>query len=258
MTTDGWSRRRVLVQGGLGAAGLIGASAAPLVWPTQALAIDWAALFGRAMDMEEPAGTLRYLRGHAFSGLRRLKQGDILQSGENLRVSRGGEAVVRLEDNGVLRVYGGSVIEVALMRMKEGFLRLITGAVQAVIPQGQPYLIAGVTATVGVKGTVVYREVFPPGERTGMTMDGPMAIPEGARDYFCNCFGTVDYAYDDDVEHPFHTSRSTYHDAFFLDPGRAKRDMLLKAPMFNHFDDDIRSLVAYQQAPRHRIDWLKH
>lgn len=248
-------RRRVLTLGGQTLAAALAATALPLVWPNDALGFDWDRLFRSERNRMENAGKVMTLKGRATASGRNLSVGGKVMSGELIQVSRGGEVVISLVDNTIFRIYGGSQIELALVRMKEGFLRLLTGAIQAVIPQGQPYLIAGLESAVAIKGTVVYREVFPPSVRTGRTMDGTMEIPQGVGDYFCNCFGTVNYL-DRKSEVPYHTSHSTYHEAHFLS-GRYT-GMLKKAPMLNHFDPGIRRLVALQEGEKHDIRWLKH
>lgn len=255
MTEHYLARRRVLALGGQTLAALLATTALPLVWPNEALGIDWDRLFRSERNRMENAGKVKMLSGSATASGRNLSVGSKVMSGELIQVSRGGEAVILLVDNTIFRIYGGSEIEIALVRMKEGFLRLLTGAIQAVIPQGSPYLIAGLETAVAIKGTVVYREVFPPSVRTGRTMDGTMEIPQGVSDYFCNCFGTVNYL-DQKSEASIHTSHSTYHDAYFL--SRRYAGMLKKAPMLNHFDPGIRRLIALQEGDKHDIRWLKH
>ncbi|MEE8396603.1 MAG: hypothetical protein V3S29_11150 [bacterium] len=248
------TRRRLLgaagktLLAGVGAAGLL---ALPGARPS--LAFDWKKLLGE--KMEGGFGVVKQLRGSATAGGRALKEGDRVESGERVDVAAGSSLILNMSDRSVFRFSGPSSLDLLLSMMRRGLLRLLYGGLLAVVPRDNNYLVVGPAGAVGIKGTVFYREVFPRPGMVGKTMDGTMAVPAGVNDHFCNCFGEVAYLGSDEKSEPFYTDRSTYHHPFFLDPRR--ENMLVKAPMINHFDDEIERLIGLQQGKKHRADWLK-
>ena len=248
------SRRRMLELGGKGLAVAASAGAGITLIPNESLAIDWLSWFRRDTKMEQ-GGKVLTIEGRAFADEKPLQVGQTIHSGQQVNVSRPGSVVIVLEDNTIFKLYGGAIVELALKRMEQTIIRLITGAIQAVVPAGSNFLLAGPVATVGVKGTVIYREVFGEDPEPGKTMEGDYAIPAGVNDYFCNCFGDVNYL-DRHTGETFHTSHAKYHEGYFLDP--ATKGLLVKAPMLNHFDNGIRELIAQQPGKKHDTSWLKH
>ncbi|MBI3992339.1 MAG: FecR domain-containing protein [Candidatus Lambdaproteobacteria bacterium] len=248
------SRRRMLELGGKGLAVAATAGAGITLIPNESLAIDWLSWFRRDTQMEH-GGKVQSIEGRAFADQKPMQVGQTIRSGQQVKVSNPGSVVIVLEDNTIFKIYGGAIIELALKRMEESIIRLITGAIQAVVPAGSNFLVAGPAATIGVKGTVIYREVFGEHPAPGKTIEGDYPIPAGVNDYFCGCFGDVDFL-DKHTGEPFHTAHSRYHEAYFLDPGT--KNMLVKAPMLNHFDQGIRELIDLQPGQKHDASWLKH
>lgn len=250
------SRRRLLSLGGktaLGAAAL-GFGTGFALAPSRALAIDWAKLFEG--EMPDASGVVKLLEGRAYAGGRMLSLGDPVPSGALVAVEEGGRLVIGLMDGGIFTLAGGSKLELLLDRMSQGILNLLAGALLLASPKGSRYLVTGGgVASFGIKGTVVYREVFTSAGESARTMEGSYAVPEEASGYFCTCHGAVEFLLPGASE-PYRSERAEYHRSYLILPGRS--GLLRKSPMLNHFDGDIRALVALQDDPRHDISWLRH
>lgn len=235
---------------GLGIAGAAGS----LLLPPEAHALDWSSLLGK--QMPNVSGKVVALTGAAFADDRPLKVGSAVPSGARVRVVSGGRAAIALEDGSLFTVSGGTTLELLLNRMSEGILNLLAGALLLAVNSGGRYLVAGRSASFGIKGTVMYRQVFGPRDMMAHAMDGMVRVPAGVRDYECTCHGTVDFVAAKGGA-PHYTAHADYHEAYYLDP--ADPAIRVPAPMLNHGDDDIRRLVALQPpGKRHDITWLRH
>lgn len=250
-----WNRRQVM--GAMGKALTVGAGAGgvyALGGAGTALAIDWRKLLGEAMG--QGYGLVDELEGKATAGGRPLKKGQRVESGARVEVAPGARLVLQMSDRSVFQFNGPSSLDLLLNMMRQGLLRLFYGALLAVVPHENQYLVAGPSATVGIKGTVFYREVFRQEGVMGHTMEGEMPVPSGVKDYFCTCFGETTFLKSEAEPDPQFDVYSTYHQAYFLDPRRT--DPRIKAPMMNHFDEDVRALIARQSWPKHSSYWLRH
>jgi hypothetical protein len=249
-----YTRRNLLVHGGramLSAAA--GAGALGMIAPPAASAIDWAGLLKKKMEAGG-YGVVKSLLGEAFAGERRLSVGSRVESGIEVRVSPRGRLILNMSDRSVFQFTGPASLELILSMMREGIINLLTGALLAVVPGTSRYLVGGPTGTVGIKGTVFYREVYAKEAPMMRTMDGLMRAPMGAAEYFCNCHGEVEY-HDKGPSDPFYQDRAEHHNAFFINPGLPNR--LVKAPMANHSDDEILALVALQEGEKHDVTWIE-
>lgn len=251
-------RREVLLRGGRMALGLtlgasLGGSLGLGLLPGPAAAIDWGNLFGR--QMPDANGRVKVLEGRAYADMAPLAVGDVVASGAIVAVERGGRMVIALADGALFTLSGGSELELLLSRMRQGILKLIAGALLLVSPKGSQYLVAGTDTSFGIKGTVVYREVFGADNRMATTMEGPLAVPERYGGYFCTCHGSVDYLRPGPMQ-PFFSDTSDYHHSYFIP--RERPENLVRAPMLNHSDMVIRRLVALQEGPKHDLSWLRH
>ena len=243
--------RRALLRAG--ASATLAAALGTTVLPPAAQAVDWASLFGKRMP--DIGGVVKELTGEASADGRPLRQGDAVPSGARVVVPAGGRVAIGLEDGSIFTVYGGSTLELVLSRMSEGILNLIAGAMLLVVNSGGRYLVAGSTASFGIKGTVVYRQLFAPQETTGRAMEGRVQLPRGYREYFCTCNGEVEWLLSG-RNTPYAQTLAKYHDAYYLNPADPTRP--LKAPMLNHQDEEIRHLVQMQDQHSHDISWLQH
>jgi len=109
-------------------------------------------------------------------------------------------------------------------------LRIVTGAVLSVFTPGQPKRITTVTATIGIRGTVVYVEA---------------AVD---KTYVCTCYGVADLASVDDP-----TARETvttqHHEAPRYIMAKGAPQMIMGAKAVNHSDAELvflESLVGRQ------------
>lgn len=248
--------RRTLLQTGLGLGLGLGTAgvAGTILLPPEAHALDWSSLLGKKMP--DVSGKVVALTGAAFADDQPLKVGSAVPSGARVRVVSGGRAAIALEDGSIFTVSGGTTLELLLNRMSEGILNLLAGALLLAVNSGGRYLVAGSTASFGIKGTVMYRQVFGPQDGMARAMDGMVRIPAGVRDYECTCHGTVDFVAAKGST-PRYTAHADYHEAYYLDPADPSRR--IHAPMLNHGDDEIRKLVALQPpGKRHDTSWLRH
>jgi hypothetical protein len=243
--------RRALLRAGTHAS--LAAALGIAVLPAGAEAIDWGSLFGQRMGKE--SGKVRELAGSATANDKPLQVGDPVPSGARVRVAAGGRAVISLEDGSIFTVYGGSNLELLLTKMSEGVLNLLAGALLLVVNTGGRYLVAGSTSSFGIKGTVVYRQVFGAQEHMGQTMEGLVQIPSGFGEYFCTCHGETEFLLSG-RDTPYARSNAQYHEAYYVNP--ANPTLRLKAPMMNHSDEEIRHLVEMQEGAKHDIAWLQH
>lgn len=244
-----YSRRTILRAG----AGVSLAALGAGVLPPNAEAVDWQGLFTKPMPDE--SGKVRELVGEATADERALHEKDRVRSGAKVSVSHGGRCVISLEDGSIFTLFGGSTLELLLSKMREGVLNLLAGAVLLVVNTGGRYLVAGSTAGFGIKGTVVYRQMFTPEQHTGRSMEGLVQIPPGFSDYFCTCHGHTEFLLAG-RNTPFAEVNAQYHDAYYLNP--ANPTDRLPGNMINHTDEEIRHLVSLQEGKKHDISWLRH
>lgn len=254
MTAKFVTRREVLRTGGrvLVAAGA-GLGAHALVGASPAQAVDWSSIWRKKKDAGG-YGIVRTLEGEAFVGNSPLRVGNRVASGESVTVAPNSRLILNMSDRSVFQFTGPASLELILTMMREGIIKLIEGALLAVIPFGSRFLASGPTATVGIKGTVFYHEVYRQEQPMLQTMEGPMRAPKQAAEYFCNCNGVVEYQ-DKRTNKPFFESRVEHHQSFFIDPTRPGK--LIEAPMANHTDDEILRLIALQEGEKHDATWIE-
>ncbi len=136
-----------------------------------------------------PAGgraLIRSLAGGASTSMGPLGLDGEIASGERIRVEPEGVLILTLPDRTLFEIRGEAEVHLHVDQFSGGMYNLLLGSVLSVIPTGNPFVAAGPTASVGVKGTVFYRQVFDARMRTARTMEGSMTLPEGISDYFCN------------------------------------------------------------------------
>ena len=246
------SRRRFLASGGktlLAGSALGGLGASLLSQPAHA--IDWSTL--RKLMEGDGYGMVSTLVGEATADGRSLEVGSRVSSGAKVDVGPAGRLIMKMSDRSVFQFTGPASLNLILSMMREGLLNLLYGALLAVVPRDSHYLVGGPTGTVGIKGTVFYREVFGKETTTVQGMRGMLAIPEGAKEYSCNCNGEIEYL-DKTGAQPFLTDRAEYHNSYFISPAMPGR--LIKAPMVNHNDEEIKALIAIQDGDKHDAAWI--
>ncbi|HEX7926406.1 MAG TPA: hypothetical protein VF678_02375 [bacterium] len=248
------TRRELFNIGGRVLVGSILLSALPASPEAQAQeAINWRNTFREVP--KGGSGKVKELEGVAFAGQRALKVGDTVNSGEQLRVTKNGKLVVSSSDGAIFQMKGEAVIDYHIGTNKSGIMNLVLGQILAVVPSGHRYLVAGPTATIGIKGTVVFRQIFREDEMDARAMQGKTYTrPRNLTDYFCTCNGEVDFLRNNDKS-VITSDKAVAHSSSFLDGSNAK--LLAKAPMINHFDRDIGHIIDIQDGPKHDRSFLK-
>lgn len=224
-----------------------------LGWPRPAQAFDWRAL--QRGNFNGGHGTVKDMSGAATAAGRRLAVGARVASGEEVRVERDSHVILSLSDNTILRIGARTVFTLDVGTQRRGFFRLLVGAVLTVMPHGNRYLVQMPTATVGIKGTVFFHQIYHPDEHTATDEKGAVVrIPANVREYFCLCHGWADFLKGEAAQ-PFFTDESSYHNSYFIDPARA--DPMVKAPQLNHTDTQIGRLIELQDGVKNDADWLR-
>lgn len=242
------TRRQLLTRGG----GLLAGSALGASLLSQpAHAIDWSAL--RKLMEGTGFGMVAFLSGEATADGRPLEVGSRIASGARIEVGPAGRLIMKMSDRSVFQFTGPASLNLILSMMREGILNLLLGALLAVVPSGNRYLVAGPTTTVGIKGTVFFREVYGREETTVQGMDTRFVTPKGVKEYSCNCNGEIEYL-KKDASLPFMSDRAEHHNAYYLNPAMPGR--LMKAPMVNHSDEEIKALIALQDGDKHDVSWI--
>jgi hypothetical protein len=160
---------------------------------------------------------------------------------------------MKMSDRSVFQFTGPASLNLILSMMHEGILNLLLGALLAVVPRDNHYLVAGPTGTVGIKGTVFFREVYAKEQTTVQGMDTRYVTPKGVKEYSCNCNGEIEYLEPEAVR-PFMSDRAEHHNSYYLNPAMPGR--LMKAPMVNHTDEQIKALIALQDGDKHDAGWI--
>ncbi len=247
------TRRQLFHIGGRLVVGSILLSALPETREVQAQeAINWRNLFSQVP--RGGGGKVKDLSGMAFANQRQLKVGAAVNSGEQLRVTKGSQLVVSASNNAIFQMKGEAVVDFHVGTEQSGLLNLALGQVLAVVPKGHRYLVMGPTATIGIKGTVFFRQIFREDERVAQAMKGKTYTrPKNLTDYFCTCNGAVDFLRNNDRA-IITSDKAEVHSSEFLDPASAK--LLSKAPMINHFDEEIERLIGMQEGEKHYKGFL--
>lgn len=153
--------------------------------------------------------------------------GQAIAAGDVLEAGPGAQAVFVVgEDAFLLRA--GSRLELQGDGAVVSGLRILTGKLLSVFGQGRKLVVTS-TATAGIRGTGLYVE----------------ADPE--KSYICTCYGEVELAA---LNMPETTEvvRTTHHDepryVYAKGSGRLIREMMVKAPVINHTDEELVMLEA--------------
>lgn len=233
-------------------AGVGGALIGGMGLADEAQAQGWRSLFRRTPKGGH--GKVRRVRGEAFASGRRLKVGDRVESGEEIRVARKGTMTLSLADNTIFKISGEARFQVHTSKRRTGFFRLLLGSILTVMPRRNRYLVQMPSASIGIKGTIFFHQIY--GEEDFFATDYTgklVALPEGVDEYFCLCNGLADFIKTDE-EKPFFSDESQYHNSYYIDPKQSK--ILLKAPQLNHTDEEILELIALQEGQKHDAKWI--
>jgi hypothetical protein len=189
-------------------------------------AAAWVALGGLPAAMAQQRSNIVQLTGDATLNGARLNPQQTIQTGDEILTGPGsslvfviGNASFQVRQNSRLSVERGSSLNAVSL------LRLLTGAVASVWGKGVNRSIVMPTITAGIRGTGVYAEVF---------------ADQGDRNYFCNCYGTVDVAAGNEKR----VSQADYHQSFWGDATARDGQILTPARALNHSDEELEFLAG--------------
>jgi hypothetical protein len=188
-------------------------------------AAAWLALGGLPGAMAQQRGNIVQLTGDATLNGSRLNPQQAIQTGDEIQTGPGsnlifviGNASFQVRQNSRLSVERGNTLNAVSL------LRLLTGAVASVWGKGVNRSIVMPTLTAGIRGTGVYAEIF---------------AERDHRNYFCNCYGTVDM----DAGNQKLVSQADYHQAFWADADAKNGVFLTPAQALNHTDEELEFLA---------------
>jgi hypothetical protein len=166
------------------------------------------------------------LSGDAMVNGQTLRMDQTLQTGDEIVTGPNSTLIFSIGNSAFhMRQNTSMVVERGASFSAVSLLRLLTGAVVSVWGKGSNRKIVTPTLTAGIRGTGVYTEIF--------------TNQNGARTYFCNCYGLVDLAAGADRE----LSESTYHQAVWGESALDGRSALTPARAINHTDEELEYLA---------------
>lgn len=188
-------------------------------------AAAWVAMGGLPAAMAQQRSNIVQLTGDATLNGSRLSPEHTIQTGDVIQTGPGanlvfaiGNSAFQVRQNSRLSVERGTTLNAVSL------LRLLTGAVASVWGKGVNRAIVMPTLTAGIRGTGVYAEIF---------------ADQGDRNYFCNCYGTVDLDAGNDKQ----VSRAQYHQSFWADAEPRNGRYLSPAQALNHTDEELEFLA---------------
>ncbi|HQR98451.1 MULTISPECIES: iron dicitrate transport regulator FecR [unclassified Polaromonas] len=188
-------------------------------------AAAWVAMGGLPAAMAQQRSNIVQLTGDATLNGSRLSPEHTIQTGDEIQTGPGanlvfaiGNSAFQVRQNSRLSVERGTTLNAVSL------LRLLTGAVASVWGKGVNRAIVMPTLTAGIRGTGVYAEIF--AERDN-------------RNYFCNCYGTVDM----DAGNQKLVSQADYHQSFWADAEPKNGVFLTPAQALNHTDEELEFLA---------------
>ncbi len=190
-------------------------------------AAAWVALGGLPAAMAQQRSNIVQLTGDAMINGAPLSPQQSIQTGDAIQTGPGanlifviGNASFQVRQNSRLSVERGATLNAVSL------LRLLTGAVASVWGKGVDRSIVLPTLTAGIRGTGVYAEIF---------------ADRGDRNYFCNCYGTVDMGAGTEKR----VSQADYHQAFWADANpNTEGKFLTPAGALNHSDEEMEFLAG--------------
>jgi hypothetical protein len=189
-------------------------------------AAAWVAMGGLPAALAQQRSNIVQLTGDATINGTRLSPQQQIQTGDEIQTGPGsnlifviGNASFQVRQNSRLAVERGNTLNAVSL------LRLLTGAVASVWGKGVDRSIVMPTLTAGIRGTGVYSEIF---------------ADQGDRNYFCNCYGTVDMNAGNDRQ----VSQADYHQAFWADATARDGKFLSPARALNHSDEELEFLAG--------------
>ncbi|MEI8158579.1 MAG: iron dicitrate transport regulator FecR [Burkholderiales bacterium] len=189
-------------------------------------AAAWTAAGSLAGAQAQSRSNIVELSGDATVNGQKLRPDQSLQTGDEIITGPRSTLIFAIGNSAFhMRQNTSMVVERGASITAVSLLRLLTGAVVSVWGKGSNRQISTPTLTAGIRGTGVYTEIF--------------ANQNGARTYFCNCYGVVDLAAGAERE----LSESTYHQAVWGEAALDGRSALTPARLINHTDEELENLA---------------
>lgn len=189
-------------------------------------AAAWVAMGGLPAALAQQRSNIVQLNGDATINGSRLSPQQTIQTGDEIQTGPGaslvfviGNSAFQVRQNSRLSVERGATLNAVSL------LRLLTGAVASVWGKGVDRSIVMPTLTAGIRGTGVYAEIF---------------ADRGNRNYFCNCYGTVDLGAGGQKQ----LSQAQYHQSFWADAEPKDGLYLSPAQALNHTDEELEFLAG--------------
>ncbi len=189
-------------------------------------AAAWLAMGGLPAALAQQRSNIVQLSGDATLNGSRLDPQQAIQTGDEIQTGPGanlvfviGNSAFQVRQNSRLSVERGATLNAVSL------LRLLAGAVASVWGKGVNRAIVMPTLTAGIRGTGVYAEIF---------------ANQNNRNYFCNCYGTVDVGAGSEKL----LSQAQYHQSFWADIEPKNGRFLTPAPALNHTDEELEFLAG--------------
>lgn len=189
-------------------------------------AAAWLAMGGVPAALAQQRSNIVQLSGDATLNGSRLDPQQAIQTGDEIQTGPGanlvfviGNSAFQVRQNSRLSVERGATLNAVSL------LRLLAGAVASVWGKGVNRAIVMPTLTAGIRGTGVYAEIF---------------ANQNNRNYFCNCYGTVDVGAGSEKL----LSQAQYHQSFWADIEPKNGRFLTPAPALNHTDEELEFLAG--------------
>ena len=188
-------------------------------------AAAWLAMGGLPGALAQQRSNIVQLSGDATLNGARLDPLQVIQTGDEVQTGPDsslvfviGNSAFQVRQNSRLTVERGTTLNAVSL------LRLLTGAVASVWGKGINRSVVMPTMTAGIRGTGTYAEIF---------------AERGNRNYFCNCYGTVDMVAGIQTL----VSQADYHESFWADADAKNGVFLTPAPALNHTDEELEFLA---------------
>ncbi|OGG98884.1 MAG: hypothetical protein A2600_09225 [Candidatus Lambdaproteobacteria bacterium RIFOXYD1_FULL_56_27] len=241
------TRRQILE---FGSYGFLVLGAGTLLPPGTALGLEW----GEWLGKKHQGGTAKVLslKGMAQADQKPLEVGRTVAGGQKIEVASGGELVLLLPDAASFKITGPAALTLEVEPEGGGLVNLVFGGILGVIPKlkNRAYMIQSASATLGIKGTVFYKEVF------GPQGSGDARVPAGALEYFCICNGSLDVL-SQGQDRPILSDHAEHHHAHVV---VAKADGVELVPagfVKGHDDAGIHQVIEANPLGKHDQSWLQ-
>jgi hypothetical protein len=182
-----------------------------------------------AKDKVAPSARIVELTGEAWINGALVKVNAEASPGDEIKTAKDASAVVKFKDGSALLMRGETTIKLPEIE-KSGNLELLVGALLAVFSHDGPHEVRTPTSVAGVRGTGLYAK-----------------IEDAGVNYFCTCFGTVEYVSNSDGSVK-QTVSADHHHGIRVKPGQDKPE-IVPAGMEDHTDEEVDRLKAVVEKP---------